>query len=150
MGCEGSCSALPAPGVHVCLHNNLQNASCPSMHALRGLGVGEGFVNTALFGSCRPCYPGFISPCRLHRLPKARWETRSNWNGPLDYQGGTLSSASRPLCPRGKGRAAAPAQYVFQEGSLTAGREAALGLLRTWTLAPDCWVSPWLCHLLVK
>lgn len=37
VGCEGSGSALPASRAHVCLHNNLQNASCPSMRPLRGL-----------------------------------------------------------------------------------------------------------------
>ena len=37
VGCEGSGSASPASRAHVCLHNNLQNASCPSMHPLRGL-----------------------------------------------------------------------------------------------------------------
>lgn len=54
VGCEGSGSASPASRVHVCLHNNLQNASCPSMCLLRGLGE-EGFVITALCGNCSLC-----------------------------------------------------------------------------------------------
>lgn len=37
VGCEGSSSALLASRAHVCFRNNLQNASCPSMHPLRGL-----------------------------------------------------------------------------------------------------------------
>lgn len=37
VGCEGSSSASLAFRAHVRLHNHLQNASCPSMHLLRGL-----------------------------------------------------------------------------------------------------------------
>lgn len=90
--------ALPRwhPG-HVCVciitYKTLHAPQCTCL----GPQGEEGFVAMALFGSCRPCYPRFISPYSLCGLPRARQEIRSHWNGASNYQGGTQSSTSGPL-----------------------------------------------------
>lgn len=79
-GHEGSGWARLYPGcLCVCMitYKTLHTPQCTGSEDCRG---GD-FVNMALFGSCYPCYPWLICPYRVHRLPKARWEIKSDWNG---------------------------------------------------------------------